>query len=123
MNTEAIAKRLVELCRVGKYDEAQTELYADDAVSIEPEGLPPGALGNAHGMAEIREKGKKFGESIEAVHGSSIGDPVVAGNWFSLTMAMDVTMKGRGRFSMSEVCVYGVRDGKIVSEQFFYDVG
>ncbi len=123
MNTEAIAKRLVELCRAGKYDEAQTELYADDAVSIEPEGLPPGMLGNAHGMAEIREKGKKFNESIEAVHGSSISDAVVAGNWFSLTMTMDVTMKGRGRFSMSEVCVYGVRDGKIVHEQFFYDVG
>ena len=123
MNTEAIAKRLVELCRAGKYDEAQSELYGDDAVSIEPEGLPPGALGNAHGMAEIREKSRKFSESIEAVHGGSVSDALVAGNWFTLTMAMDVTMKGRGRFSMSEVCVYGVRDGKIVHEQFFYDVG
>jgi hypothetical protein len=123
MNTEAIAKRLVELCRAGQYDEAQTELYADDAVSIEPDGLPPGALGNATGLAAIREKGKKFNESIEEVHGGSVSDALVAGNWFSLTMAMDVTMKGQGRISMSEVCVYGVRDGKIVHEQFFYDVG
>lgn len=122
MNTEAIAKRLVELCRAGNYDQAQSELYADDAISIEPDGLPPGALGNAHGLSEIREKAKKFSESIEAVHSSSVSDALVAGNWFSVTMAMDVTMKGRGRFSMSEVCVYGVRDGKVVHEQFFYDV-
>ena len=38
-------------------------------------------------------------------------------------MGMDVTMKGRGCIQMSEVCVYGVRDGKIVHEQFFYDMG
>ena len=123
MNTETIAKRLVELCRTGAYDKAQEELYGDDAVSIEPEGLPPGALGNAQGLAAIREKGRQFSESIEAVHSSSVSDPQVAGNWFSCTMSMDVTMKGRGRFQMNEVCVYRVRDGKIVHEQFFYDVG
>ena len=123
MNTESIAKRLVELCRTGEYDKAQEELYADDAASIEPEGLPPGALGNAKGLAAIREKGRHFNESIEAMHSGSVGDPQVAGNWFSCTMSMDVTMKGRGRIQMSEVCVYRVRDGKIVHEQFFYDVG
>ncbi|KRD77033.1 nuclear transport factor 2 family protein [Lysobacter sp. Root983] len=123
MNTEQIAQRLVELCRKGEYDQAQVELYADDAVSIEPEGLPPEALGNAHGMEAIREKGRKFNESIEAMHGSSCSDPVVAGNWFSVSMRLDVTMKGMGRIDMSEICVYRVRDGKIVHEQFFYDVG
>ncbi|KRA17349.1 nuclear transport factor 2 family protein [Lysobacter sp. Root604] len=123
MNTEQIAQRLVELCRKGEYDQAQVELYAEDAVSIEPEGLPPEALGNAHGMEAIREKGRKFNESIETMHGSSCSDPVVAGNWFSVSMRLDVTMKGMGRIDMSEICVYRVRDGKIVHEQFFYDVG
>lgn len=123
MNTEQIAQRLVELCRKGEYDRAQVELYAEDAVSIEPEGLPPEALGNAHGMEAIREKGRKFNESIEAMHGSSVSDPVIAGNWFSVSMRLDVTMKGMGRIDMSEICVYRVRDGKIVHEQFFYDVG
>jgi ketosteroid isomerase-like protein len=123
MNTEQIAQRLVELCRQGEYEQAQVELYADDAVSIEPEGLPPEALGNARGMDAIREKGRKFNESIETMHGSSVSDPVVAGNWFSVSMRLDVTMKGMGRIDMSEICVYRVRDGKIVHEQFFYDVG
>lgn len=123
MNTEAVAKRLVELCRQGKYEQAQDELYADDAVSVEMEGLPPDALGNVKGMDAIREKGRRFNESIETVHGGSVGDPIVAGNWFSLVMSMDATFKGRGRIEMNEICVYQVRDGKIVHEQFFYDVG
>ena len=123
MNTEAVAKRLVELCREGKYEEAQRELYADDAVSIEPDGLPPGALGNAQGLAAIYEKGRQFNAMVEAVHGGSVSDPVIADHWFSIALALDVTMKGRGRMNMSEICVYRVRDGKIVHEQFFYDVG
>ncbi len=122
MNTEAVAKRLVELCREGKYVEAQQELYAADAVSIEPEGLPPGALGNAKGLPAILEKGRQFSAMIEAMHDTHVSDPVVAGNWFSISMTLDVTMKGRGRVNMTEICVYQVRDGKIVHEQFFFSM-
>jgi hypothetical protein len=123
MNTEQIAQRLVQLCREGKGQQAQDELYSKDAVSIEMEGLPPGALGNAKGIDAIREKGRQFNAGIEEVHGGTAGDPIIAGNWFSLVMTMDATMKGRGRVNMQEICVYQVRDGKIVREQFFYDIG
>ncbi|MCA1714833.1 MAG: nuclear transport factor 2 family protein, partial [Gammaproteobacteria bacterium] len=122
-HTQQVAERLVQLCREGNYEQAQEELYAPDAVSIEMDGLPPGALGNAHGLDAIREKGRKWQESIEAIHGGSVGDPVVAGDWFSLPMAIDATYKGMGRMNMQEICVYRVRDGKIVHEQFFYNVG
>ena len=123
MSTEAIAKRLVELCRAGKYEEAQRELYAEDAQSIEPDGLPPGALGNVKGLQAIFEKTHQFENAIEEVHGGNVSDPVVAGNWFSCEMTMDVTMKGAGRRVMTEICVYHVKDGKVDREQFFYDVG
>ncbi|WP_049623673.1 SnoaL-like domain-containing protein [Frateuria defendens] len=123
MSTETVAKRLVALCREGKYEEAQRELYAQDAQSIEPEGLPPGMLGNAKGLEAIFEKGRQFNAMIEAVHGGEVSDPVVADSWFSLSMSLDVTMKGRGRVQMSEIAVYHVRDGKIDQERFFYDVG
>lgn len=123
MNTQAIAQRLVELCREGKGEQAQQELYADDAVSIEMDGLPPGALGSARGMEAIREKSRRFRADIEERHGGSVSDPLVVGNWFSVVMTMDATFKGRGRVAMSEICVYQVRNGKIVREQFFYDVG
>jgi hypothetical protein len=35
-------------------------------------------------------------------------------------MSIDATMKGMGRQVLDEVCVYEVKDGKIVQEQFFY---
>jgi len=123
VNTEAIAKRLVELCRQGKYEEAQIELYSDDAVSIEMEGLPPGSVANVKGLDAIREKSREFNAGIEAVHGGSVSDPIVTGNWFSIVLTLDATFKGRGRVNMEEICVYQVRNGKIVREQFFYDVG
>jgi len=123
MNVEAIAKRLATLCREGKFEQAQKELYAADAVSIEPAGLPPGALGNVTGLPAIIEKGHQFNAAIETVHSSSTSEPVIAGNWFSTALSLDVTMKGRGRVHMQEIAVYHVRDGKIIQEQFFYDVG
>jgi ketosteroid isomerase-like protein len=123
MNTQQVAARLVELCRQGKYEQAQEELYADDAVSIEMPGLPPGALGNAGGMEAIREKSRKWAENIVEIHGGSVSDPVVARDWFSVAMGIDATYKDMGRMPMEEICVYRVRDGKIVHEQFFYPVG
>src|SRR5574337_75021 len=122
MNTEAVAKRLVELCRKGEHEQAQRELYAPDAVSIEMPGAPAGALGDTQGLEAIYEKGRQFAAMVEAVHASSVSEPVVAGNWFSVSMAMDVTFRGRGRVQMTEICVYQVRDGKVVREQFFYDL-
>ena len=122
MNTEQVAKRLVDLCRLRKYEEAQNELYADDAGSIEMPNLPPNALGNAEGLDAIREKGRKFGEALETVHGSTMSDPVIAGNWFSVSSTLDATFKDRGRIEILEIYLYHVRDGKIDHEQFFYDM-
>ena len=123
MNTEQIAKRLVELCREGKYEQAQDELYAQDAVSIEMEGAPGGGAGDVKGLAAIREKGERWQANIETIHGGSVGDPIVAGDWFSVAMEIVATYKDMGRMPMQEICVYQVRDGKIAREQFFYNVG
>jgi hypothetical protein len=123
MNIEAIAKRLVELCREGKFEQAQKELYADDAESVEPVGSQEGPFGDVKGLPAILEKGEKFRASLEAIHGTSASDPVIANNWFSIALMLDVTMKVYGRVKMQEICVYRVHEGKIVHEQFFYDMG
>ncbi len=117
MTTKQVADRLVELCRMGKIFETQDELYADDAVSIEPDGGP---IKEAKGKQAIMEKGKMFASMVVEFHSSTISEPIVAGNAFAITWAMDVTMKDRGRSNMEEVCVYMVKDGKIISEQFFF---
>lgn len=121
MNTQQIAERLVALCREGQYEQVYDELFADDAENIEMPAMANGPLGNAKGLDAIRAKGKAWGEAVEQVHGGSVGEPSVSGNWFSVPMSLDVTMKGRGRMQMEEMCLYQVRDGKIVREQFFYD--
>jgi hypothetical protein len=112
-----VAQRLVELCRQGAYETAQSELYAAEAVSIEPEGSPTPSV---KGLEAIVGKGKHFTATFE-VHGGMVSDPVVAGAFFSLSMAIDVTPRAGGpRFTMEEICLYEVRDGKIIREQFFY---
>jgi len=118
MSTTEIANRLVELCSKGDYETAQKELFADDAVSIEPHGTPDFQQ-ETKGLDAIIEKGKKWAGMVEEYHGMKVSQPVVGGQSFACTMYMDVTMKGQGRMQMTELCVYNVKDGKIVSEQFF----
>lgn len=117
MSTQEIANRLVELCRQGDYETCYKELYSPDVWSIEPQGA---MMEKIQGLEALAEKGKKWNEMMEEFHGSSVGEPIVSGNHFALTMMMDATFKETGREKMEEICVYEVQDGKIVKEQFFY---
>jgi len=117
MKTAEIAKRLVELCREAKWETAQRELYANDARSIEAQASPAFPQ-EMTGLPAILEKGRKFDSMVEKLHSISVSEPLVAENSFACTMQMDVTMKGQGRFNMTELCVYDVKDGKIMTERF-----
>ncbi len=118
MTTQEVVSRYAELAKENKFDAIQDELYADNAVSIEP----PGAQGlqNAEGLDAIKKKGEMWNQMIEEMHGGYCSEPVVGGNHFSVAMGMDVTMKGGERMQMDEIAVYEVKDGKIVKEQFFF---
>jgi ketosteroid isomerase-like protein len=118
MNTQQIATRLAELCRQGQFEAAQKELFAEDAVSIEPHATADFPK-ETRGLRAIVDKGHKFGSMMEKVHEVRASDPLVTGNAIALALSMDVTMKGRGRVKLEEICAYEVKDGKIVSEQFF----
>jgi ketosteroid isomerase-like protein len=117
MSTQEIANRLVELCREGDWEKAQKELFAKDAVSIEPYATPDFQK-ETKGLDAILEKGEKFASMVEKYHDLKVSEPLVSGNSFAVTMAMDLTMKGQGRMNMAELCVYQVKDGKIVAESF-----
>ena len=118
MTTQQIAERLVELCKKGDFETAQKELFASDAISIEPFTTPEFAK-ETKGLDAILEKGHKFESMVEKMHTMDLSEPLVAGSSFATVMSMDVTMKEKGRMNMSELCVYEVKDGKIVSETFF----
>lgn len=117
MNTQDIAQRLVTLCREGKWEAAQTELYAANALSIEPYETPNFAK-ETKGLPAIIKKGHAFTAMVEKIYSIEVSAPVVAGNSFACAMTMDLKMKGHDRMKMSELCVYEVKDGKIVLEQF-----
>lgn len=118
METKEIAKKLAAYCAKADWDGAHKELYANDAVSIEPYSTPEFSK-ETKGLREIQEKGHKFESMVEKVHSIEVSDPLVAGNSIAFTLAMDLTMKGKGRMKSPELCVYQVKDGKIVSEEFF----
>lgn len=118
LTTQEVANRLVSLCREGKFVDAVKELYAPHVVSIEPEGGH--GPSRVEGFDHVINKSIEFGKSLEQVHSMAISDPVVADAFFSVGMHMDIDMAGVGRTQMEEVCVYEVKDGKIVRDQFFY---
>lgn len=118
MTTVDVANKLVELCRQGKIYEAQETLFANDVQSIEAsEQMGPKVV---TGIDALKAKSIAFQSGVEAFHGATISDPIVAGNSFAITWAMDATFKERGRMTIEEVCVYQVADGKVILEQFFY---
>jgi hypothetical protein len=118
MTTQQIASRLAELCRKGAFETAQKELFANDVISIEPYATPAFEK-ETKGLAAVIEKGQKFGAMVESTHGITVSEPLVAGNAIAFVLDMDVTMKGKDRANMTELCVYQAKDGKIVSEEFF----
>ncbi len=118
MTTQDVANRFHELAQTGQWNQIQDELFAENALSIEPANSP--GLQSVEGLDAIREKGKGFEESVEEMHGGYSNEPQVAGNYFAVAMGMDATFKGMGRQKMDEIALYEVKDGKIVKEQFFY---
>lgn len=118
MTTKEVAALLVDMCRQNKIEEAKEELFAQEIISIEPaEGILPK---ETKGMDAIRKKAELFISMVENFYGNTISDPVVAGDYFSVSWDSDLQMKGESRKTNSELCVYKTRAGKIISEQFFY---
>jgi len=118
MTIKEIADRLVQLCARGQFETAQKELFAENVVSIEPYASPHFEK-ETHGLPAIIEKGHKFDSMVETMHTLEVSEPLVANSSFAVTMRMDATMKEKGHMDMTEICLYKVKDGKIVSEEFF----
>ena len=118
MTTFEIAKRLKELCSKGEYETAQKELFADNITSIEPMESPMFKK-ETQGLQNIIEKGHKFETIVQEMHSTIVSEPLVSGNIIAFTLTMDVTMKGQARQTMGELCVYNVKDSKVIKEEFF----
>jgi hypothetical protein len=116
MTTQEIANRLVELCRANNFEGAWDELFAP---GWETHELAEWGGGVRHGREEATAASDEWKSDIAEMHEMTISDPIVADDSFACVMSMDITSKTRGRNKESEICVYKIKDGKIISESFF----
>jgi hypothetical protein len=116
MTTAIVASRLVELCKEGEFIQAQHELYDTDIKSIDPDGS------KTVGASNMNAKEQRFLDNLEKIHSISYSDPLIAGNYFTVKLSMEIEIKNIGYKDLEEVCVYQVANGKIIFEQFFRDI-
>jgi hypothetical protein len=117
MTTKEVAAKFYEYMQQGDFNKIYNELFSEVATSEES---PISDWPKAVGMAAIHEKGKRWNEQIDEMFGGTTAEPVVAGNYFTSFMTMDFKLKGRDRTTMEEIGFYEVKDGKIISEKFYY---
>ena len=122
--TMEVGRKLVELCNQGKNLDAIDTLYSKDIVSIEVRGdekMPA----RMQGIDAIRGKNQWWLDNHE-VHGGETKGPFPHGERFIAYMKYDVTPKvgpfAGKRMQFEEAGLYTVRDGKVVQEEFFYDM-
>ena len=117
-STAEVAARFSELAKQEKWFAIQEEFFSDDVKSIDPPHSP--WFGYAEGKTNVRQKGETFVKGIVALHGASTSEPMVAENHFVVQRSIDITTSAFGRVQLNQLMMYEVKDGKIISEQFFY---
>ena len=122
MNTEQVAKKVVELVRKQAWYEALDTLYDDNIVSAEAFSMGGGSP-ETRGKEGVRGKIDWWVNATE-VHSFTANGPFVAHDRFVVQYDADVSdKKTKERRRMSEVGVYTVKNGKIVREEFLPSAG
>lgn len=94
MRTQEVADQYYELAKQNKQEQIINELYSQDITNREPEHII--AMGFAvitKGLDAVKAKSKARKEMIEQVHSGYCSEPVVCGNFFSVVLRRDLTMK------------------------------
>lgn len=118
MTTKEVAHRLAELCRQGNYVQAIDELYADDATGHED------YMGGASmdGKAALRG-GTEHWLAVNELRDNMVDAPLFFGDRFVVRFTGTMFKKdGSGEHPYEEIGLYTVKDGKIVKQEFFYDM-
>ena len=124
MNTKEVGEKLIALCQSGHFFEAIDTLYDENVVSVEAAATPDFPM-ELRGIQAIREKNQRWSDANE-VHSVRGDGPWPHQDRFAIRWAFDVSpvsgpAKGQ-RVQFDEVAIYTVANGKVVKEEFFYDV-
>ncbi len=125
MNAKEVGTKLVDFCKQNKNLDAIAQLYSKDVVSVEAMSGGPDMPAEMRGIDAVRGKNEWWLANHE-IHAASVEGPFPHENKFAAKFHYEMTpkqgpMKGK-RVKMDEVAIYTVKDGKIVREEFFYDM-
>ena len=121
MSVSQVANGLAALCREGRFLDAVDRYYSDDIVSVEPIGSPE-MPAEQKGIEAVKGKNEWWVENHE-VHELAVRGPYIGDEGFAVHFNLDVTAKMTGdRMQFQEVALYTVRNGKIVREEFYYNM-
>ena len=119
MTNQEIANRLHELVKTGEYFKAYDELFSPKVVAKEPQ-LAEMGLAEVKGIEAVREKVATLSEGVAALNSRTMSNPIVTDSHIAFTNIVNGKLKDGNDFNLSEICLYEVKDGKIVSEEFIY---
>ena len=110
-----LVEDLVKMISEGKILDAFDKYYADDVVMQENETAP------RIGKEANRQYEEAFVNGITELHGYKTLGIATGDNYSTIESFMDVTHKDWGRVARNQIAVQRWKDGKIISEKFYYD--
>ncbi|MEO1654461.1 MAG: nuclear transport factor 2 family protein [Bacteroidota bacterium] len=119
MTNQEIATRLHELVKAGEYFQAYEELFSPEVVAREPQ-LAQMGLGEVKGLEAVKNKVAQLGAGISELISREMSNPIITDSHIAFTNIVQAKMKDGSDFNLSEICLYQVENGKIVSEEFIY---
>lgn len=119
MTNQEIAERLHTLVKAGEYNQAYDELFSTDVIALEPQ-LAEMGLAEVQGIAAVKDKVSKLAAGVSELISREMSEPIVTNTHIAFTNIVKARLQNGDDFQMSEICLYKVKDGKIVSEEFIY---
>jgi len=113
-----LGTEFIRLFNGGDIASIEKNLWSTKVVSVEGLGVNQAW----HGLEAVRAKNDGW-MSTHKIHGSTADGPYVGASGFAVRFSMDVEDTASGqRYPMNEVAVYTVDRGRIVREEFMYQV-
>ena len=123
MTMKEVAAELVAGCRENREGENLDKLYSPDAVSVEAVPMSGSDSAEIHGLDGIKGKHEWWNTNMEYLGGDIKGPFPNGDDKFAVFYSMKAKNRESGEvMEIDEVGVYHVKDGKIVREEFFYDM-
>ena len=121
MSVETVARKFVELCKLGKHFEVMRTMYSADMVSVEGNGKEYLGKDNVIHKSEVFQGNNNL-LSQDLRGPFFLGDAGGGSGKFAVYTSIDFSPKAGGpRVTHEEVGFYTVKNDAITREEFFYD--